>query len=109
MPYMISDFQKNLVRGLTYSNIRINLLFLDGDVPTTMLMIKETFELPEPIQLFFKNLKMSHSLIMKHARKTGQFLEELLKSKFVPAAFQVLTLLVIFIPDDILKNTNEKV
>ena len=87
---MVSDFQKNLVRGLTYSNIRINLLFLDGDVPTTMLMIKETFELPEPIQLFFKNLKMSHSLIMKDARKTGQFLEELLKSKFAQVAFQVL-------------------
>ena len=87
---MVSDFQKNLVRGLTYSNIRINLLFLDGDVPTTMLMIKETFELPEPIQLFFKNLKMSHSLIMKDARKTGQFSEELLKSKFAQVVFQVL-------------------
>ena len=87
---MVSDFQKNLVLGLTYSNVRINLLFLDGDVPTTMLMIKETFELPEPIQLFFKNLKMSHSLIMKDARKTGQFLEELLKSKFAQVAFQVL-------------------
>ena len=87
---MVSDFQKNLVLGLTYSNVRINLLFLDGDVPTTMLMIKETFELPEPIQLFFKNLKMSHSLIMKHARKTGQFLEELLKSKFAQVVFQVL-------------------